>query len=343
MEEYKLNIEHNVSLQSYNTLAIPAMAKSMLQVENTEQLQAAIQFAKAEEMKLLVLGEGSNTVLAADIDALVLINRIKGKTVLTETQDDVTLQIGAGENWHQLVQWALQQRWYGLENLALIPGTVGAAPIQNIGAYGVELESVFVSLTCIDIESGETREFDKAQCQFAYRDSVFKHELRDKVIITSVTLQLQKQARNNLSYPALKQYFSDINVTEPLPNHVFEVVCKIRSSKLPDPKHIPNAGSFFKNPVVSKQQYDGLKQRYPDIVAFEMADGMKLAAGWLIEKAGWKAKSINDVATHDQQALVLVNPKHQSGEQVISFAKQLQMAVNEMFAIELEIEPRIYS
>lgn len=339
----EFNLQHNVSLETYNTLSVPAIAKSLVEIESVDQLQHAIAYAKENSMSLLVLGEGSNTVFNDDVDALVVVNRIKGKQVIEETEQDVTLKIGAGENWHKLVEWSLKNRWYGLQNLALIPGTVGAAPIQNIGAYGVELESVFIELECVEIEFAKTRVFDKELCQFAYRDSVFKNQLRDKVVITSVTLKLQKQASNNLSYPALRQYFENLNVEHPLPGQVFNVVCKIRNSKLPNPTEIPNAGSFFKNPIISEQHYQNLIKQHPDIVAFPVDGGIKLAAGWLIERAGWKGKAINGVATHHQQALVIVNPKNQTGKYILEYANSLQLAVYEIFSVKLEIEPRVYS
>lgn len=335
-------MQTDISLQAYNTLAIPAKAQWFVELSNTDQFPEVSAFVSEQTCPVMVLGEGSNIVMAHDFAGLVILNRLMGKRVLEQDDDHVLIEVQAGENWHQIVKWTLDNGWYGLQNLALIPGTVGAAPIQNIGAYGVELHDVFVSLKAIEINTGNTHTFDKKQCEFAYRDSVFKHQWRDKLCITSVIFRLSKQAKSTSHYPALQQYFSAQNITTPTPQQVFDAVCAIRRSKLPDPQQLPNAGSFFKNPLVSQQHYQKLKTSYPDLVAYPAGEQMKLAAGWLIERAGWKGKQLGDIATHQQQALVITNPKQKSGQHILKYAQQLQTVIQQHFAVELEIEPRIY-
>jgi UDP-N-acetylmuramate dehydrogenase len=334
-------MQSNVSLYSHNTLAIPAQAAWFVEAVDERGLTAAFDFAQQNECPLLVLGEGSNIVLANDFSGLVVLNRLLGKRLIEQDQDSVLIEIGAGENWHQLVTWTLSQQWYGLQNLALIPGTVGAAPIQNIGAYGVELQDTFVSLEAIEIATGQTLTFNKTDCQFAYRESVFKQQWRDKLCITSVTLRLHKQPTVQATYPALAQYFQQQEIKQPSPQQVFDAVCTIRRSKFPDPTVLPNAGCFFKNPVVSAAQYQQLLADFPDLVAFNVEAGFKLAAGWLIEQAGWKGKHFNQVTTHQDHALVIINPNACSGTLVLEYAAQLKQVIKDKFAVELEIEPRV--
>jgi UDP-N-acetylmuramate dehydrogenase len=285
-----------------------------------------------------VLGEGSNTVLKSDFAGLVILNRMMGIEIDYESSEVVEITVGAGENWHQLVDYTVQKKWGGLENLALIPGLVGAAPIQNIGAYGVELKDSLLEVLCVDRASGECFSLSNEECHFAYRDSIFKQLLCDKVVITAVRFRLFKDTARTLSYPALE---AEVGVDTSLRN-VFETVCAIRRQKLPDPNTIPNAGSFFKNPVVSASQHTQLKQRYPDLVSFEFGTGYKLAAAWLIDRAGWKKKSLDDVHVHQHQALVICNPMHRSGQAVLALAFSIQQDIRQHFGVELEIEPRIY-
>ncbi|MGS2722411.1 UDP-N-acetylmuramate dehydrogenase [Porticoccus sp. GXU_MW_L64] len=337
-----MNIGHNINLKPHNTLALPAMAEHFMAVQTQEQLYQALATASTNNWPVTLLGGGSNVVLAGDIPGLVIQMAIAGIELLEETEQAVQVQVGAGEDWHQFVQHCLQQGWYGLENLSLIPGTVGAAPVQNIGAYGMELAECLVSVDIVDLQNGESTTLDRQQCQFGYRDSVFKNALKNRVAIVSVTLELLKTASLKLDYPALQQAAEKLSAQQLTPQKISELVCQIRRSKLPDPASEPNAGSFFKNPVVSGEKAQQLKQQYPELVAYPLPDGnSKLAAGWLIEKAGWKGRRIGDIAIHHRQALVMVNCGEASGEQLLAVAGQVMESVKNNFGVELEMEPRV--
>ena len=308
--------------------------------------QAAIEQAHNKGLRILPIGEGSNIVFAGDYEGLVLKNEITGVKVVDSSASTVTIEVGGGHNWHELVKHCLDNGWYGLENLALIPGTAGAAPVQNIGAYGVELSGVFESLCYLPINSPDEvsaiQHLNKAACQFGYRDSVLKHALRDKALITSIRLCLSTKAEVNISYPALLKWLQQ-NKLAPTPNNVFTSVCAIRNSKLPNPTDIPNAGSFFKNPVVSAPTFQQLRDRFNSMPSYPMPKGKtKLSAAWLIEQAGWKGRNSDQTGMHTEQALVLVNPAHADGRAVLDVAKQVAASVQEQFDVELEIEPRIY-
>ena len=271
---------------------------------------------------------------------------INGISVIAETDTDVYLTIGAGENWHQLVLWCVQRGYYGIENLALIPGTAGAAPIQNIGDYGVELADIFDHLYAIEVASGVKRRFNHGECQFGYRDSIFKNQLRDQTVITQVGLHLSKQPRWNLSYPALAkaiETYSAMSEGAPTSQLIADTVISIRQSKLPDPQKIPNVGSFFTNPLVMVNDYQNLRRRYPQIVSYPQTQThRKLAAGWLLDNAGWRGKFIDGVGMHDRQALVLVNPEKHSGTHIIEFAELVQADIAARYGVKLDMEPRVY-
>jgi len=331
-------IQHNVSLQPYNSMAIDAKAASLTEVNSIEELELALNYAEQHNLQPLVLGEGSNTLFKCDYPGLVILNRLLGINLLSETSDQVMVKVAAGENWHQFVTHSIKQGWFGLENLALIPGLVGAAPMQNIGAYGVELKDTLFEVEYLDIETRQLLTRSNQQCEFAYRESCFKHELCGKVVITAVTFELSKRAEVNITYPALANQFD----VEPTPQKVFDAVCQIRSAKLPLPDSIPNTGSFFKNPVIGLNQHEDLLKRYPDLISYQVDGGYKLAAGWLIEKAGWKNKSIDGVTVSHTQALVLINPEKRPGQSVIKCAQQIQEDIYKLFDVRLEIEPRIY-
>ena len=333
------SISLDVSLQQYNTLAVPARAAYLSRCTTQEQIIQCVEFAEQKNLHIIVLGEGSNTVFANDVDGLVILNRLSGIELVNDTESQVTVKVAAGENWHDFVKYALGQGWYGLENLALIPGLVGAAPIQNIGAYGVEVKDLIDSVSLIDIESLELNHLSNEDCKFGYRDSVFKTDLRDRCIITDVTFTLAKVPQPVLKYPALANKFK----SPPSAEQVFDLVCQIRSSKLPMPDDLPNAGSFFKNPVVTTQKYQELKQAFDDIVSFPQNNGdVKLAAGWLIDQRGWKSKSVDAVYMHREQALVLVNPNQKSGSAVLNLVRQVQADIKQCYGVNLEIEPRVY-
>ncbi|MCR8921890.1 UDP-N-acetylmuramate dehydrogenase [Dasania sp. GY-MA-18] len=336
-----MNLQRNIDLKNYNSLAVAATAEYFVSVENTSELFAAVKYAKQHQLAITVIGGGSNIVLAESLSGLVIQLNSQG-VVVSEQGDEAVITVQAGENWHNFVMYCVQQGYYGLENLALIPGRVGAAAIQNIGAYGVELSDVLLSLKGLDIDSGEWRELSKAQCQLAYRDSIFKGSLQDKFIITELCLKLSKSFHANIGYQALQQFFQQQNIDQPSAQQVADAVIAIRSSKLPLPEQLPNAGSFFKNPVITHSQCQELLKQHPQLVYYPLdTQHVKLAAGWLIEQLGWKGKSLHGVAMHQQQALVLIN-QGGSGKDIINYAQQVKDSVYQHFQVTLEIEPRIY-
>ncbi|WIO73081.1 UDP-N-acetylmuramate dehydrogenase [Porticoccaceae bacterium LTM1] len=329
-------------LKSLNTLALPASAEYFARIESVPDLQQAIQWANEKQLQITLLGGGSNIVLASDIPGLVLKVAINGVELISEDDRQVLIRVGAGEDWPRLVEYTLDNNWYGLENLSLIPGCVGAAPVQNIGAYGVELAKRLHSVEVVCLENGTARVLSGDECEFGYRDSIFKRELRGKVAITSVTLSLSKKPDLVLTYPALQMAAGEVSGQNLTPKKISELVCEIRRSKLPDPVSTPNAGSFFKNPVISSTQAKTLRGKFPDMVQYPVsAVEVKLAAGWLIEKAGWKGRQIGDIAVHDRQALVLVNRGDGTGQQLLDVAGQIVDSVKQEFGVKLEMEPRI--
>ncbi len=337
-----LYIRQNASLQTLNTLAIDVSARFLAEINKPSDVVDALELAKFNDWPVCFLGGGSNMVLTEDIDGLVMHCRLKG--ISTEQQgDDMLVTAQAGENWHDLVQYCLAHQYFGLENLSLIPGTVGAAPIQNIGAYGVELNEVFESLYGWDIELQQWRTLSAADCQFSYRNSVFKQDLKHRFFITAVTLRLSLKDNPTINYAALQQHFVSAGITSPTAAQVSAAVIAIRQSKLPDPSMLANAGSFFKNPVISQQQQQQLLSQYPDMVCYPQDNGqVKIAAGWLLENAGWKGKTLGPVGMHDQQALVLINYQQGDGQAVLALARAIQQDIKARFSIELDIEPQIY-
>jgi UDP-N-acetylmuramate dehydrogenase len=337
-----MHIERDVSLKPFNTLALQAKASALVAVRNDDELAQALIWARAQDMPVVPLGQGSNVVLAGDIEALVVIQQERGISIVDEDDSSVQLRVCAGENWHQLVCWALAQGYHGLENLALIPGTVGAAPIQNIGAYGVELDRFIVAVHAVTIADGEPVTLERAACEFAYRDSIFKHQLKDTLVITAVDFRLSKQPVADTSYPALANYLSE-HALEQTPQAIFDAVVAIRSSRLPDPATTPNAGSFFKNPIIAYERSAYLGTRFPGIPRYPQADGRaKLAAAWMIDHCGWKGVSREGVGVHPAHALVLVNQGSDSGAVLLALAGDIQKSVAETFGYVLEIEPRVY-
>jgi UDP-N-acetylmuramate dehydrogenase len=331
------------NLQKFNTLAVPALAQYFVSVKTDDELREALAFARTENLPLLLLGGGSNIVLRADFPGLVVQIKSQGREVVDENDECVWLKVAAGENWHQLVEYSLDNALYGLENLSLIPGSVGAAPIQNIGAYGVEIKELVAELSALNIRSGLSVTFTNESCQFGYRDSIFKQSLKDQYVITSVTFRLRKQPQLNLTYPALRTALAKIAEEDITPQQVSAAVIDIRQTKLPDPAIIPNVGSFFKNPVIDQQQFDALKADNPAIVSYPAtANQVKLAAGWLIDQAGWRGREVDGAAVHEQQALVLTNPRKSSAQAVLALADLIKQSVFEQFGVMLEMEPRIY-
>ena len=331
------------SLRTRNTLCLQSEARALVEVSSADELTDALDWACAEGLPVLPLGTGSNVVLAGDLDALVLIQQERVVQVLEDADERVELRVSAGHDWHALVQHTLDQGFYGLENLALIPGTVGAAPIQNIGAYGVELERFVTSVHARDIASGSALTLSAKECDFGYRDSVFKGELRDKLVITAVDLRLSRKALPDLSYPALRKELEQLGIADPQPEDVFRAVVDVRSRRLPDPQLEPNAGSFFKNPVIGLQQAQALQRDHPQVPTYPQADGrVKVSAAWLIDQAGWKGQCRGGVGVHPGHALVLVNYGSDSGAELLALAAEIADSVEQRFGISLEIEPRVY-
>lgn len=348
-----LRLEHNVPLDNFNTFGISARARDLLRVHHAAELQALVEQPQLYPKGWLALGGGSNIVITGDVQPLVIKLEIMGKQLVEETDKHWIVQAGAGENWHQFVAWTLAQGWLGLENLAFIPGVVGSAPVQNIGAYGLEVQDRFHSLDAVDMETGRTFTLDAAQCGFGYRDSVFKHKptragdygLGGKAIITHVRFALPKKWRAEIGYLDLERKMAEQGITNPTAQQVFDMVVAVRQAKLPNPAEIGNAGSFFKNPVVTQEQCNDIIARDPRIVHYPMPDGsVKLAAGWLIDACGWRGKSMGNAGVYPKQALVLINRKHETGiaatgGEVMTLADAIQTSVYERFGIRLEPEP----
>ncbi len=337
-----MRIQTGVNLQPHNTLGLPAMADTLIHIETERGLRSVVNHPVYGRAPKFILGGGSNVVLARDLSACVLKIEIAGRRLLEEREDAWIIEAGAGERWHDLVMWTLEQGWPGLENLALIPGTVGAAPVQNIGAYGLELADRLASVTAVDLITGRTVELDARQCRFGYRDSIFKQALAGKSVITRVRLRLPKPWQPVLGYLDLQRKLEENPGVQPSPDQIAAWVCEIRRAKLPDPALIGNVGSFFKNPVVTAEQCRDIIARDPHLVHYPMEDGQfKLAAGWLIDACGWKGKGIGHAAVHDRQALVLVNRGGARGAEIITLANAIQVSVYGRFGIRLEPEPVI--
>lgn len=336
------DLRHDVPLRALNTFGIAANAKTYAQIRSMADLQAVRADPALSAMPRLVLGGGSNLLLTRDFDGLVLHMTGKGITIHGEDAQYRYVTAQAGENWHGFVQWTLAHGCPGLENLSLIPGTVGASPIQNIGAYGSELAEYVDSVTAFDFATGDTFTLDAAACQFAYRDSVFKHELKDRAVICSVRFRLPKHWQPNLRYAELAAEISAQDIKEPTPQQVSDAVIAIRRRKLPDPAQIGNAGSFFKNPVVSAEKRNALLAQHPALVSYPQSDGRyKLAAGWLIDQCGWKGKALGHAGVHERQALVLVNQGGATGQEVLRLAAQVRQDVSMKFGVQIEPEPVI--
>jgi UDP-N-acetylmuramate dehydrogenase len=336
-----LVLHENLSLKPYNTFRVDVKARLFAEAGSDEQVREALALAVERGLPLLPIGGGSNLLLTRDVDALVLRIASRGIRILGDDGVDVLLEAEAGEPWHPLVLWTLEQGLGGLENLSLIPGTVGAAPMQNIGAYGVELKDVFAGLTALDRETGELREFGLDDCQFAYRDSLFKRE-PGRWLILRVRFRLSRAPQLHLDYGPVRQRLEAEGIAAPTAKDVSRAVCAIRSEKLPDPMELGNAGSFFKNPLVSAELAQRLRSEHSDLVAYPQADGqMKLAAGWLIERAGWKGFREGDAGVHRLQALVLVNYGSASGNQLHALAQRIQADIAAKFGVELEMEPNL--
>jgi UDP-N-acetylmuramate dehydrogenase len=336
-----MQIQENFNLKHFNTFHVSAHARYFAEVSSLDDLVKALAFQKQEKLPFMLIGQGSNLLFKEDYPGLIIELNLRGIEKTGEDAEKVLVCAAGGENWHNFVQYCLQRGYYGLENLSLIPGTVGAAPVQNIGAYGVELSDFLHELKALEISTGKLKNFSKENCQLAYRDSIFKNDLKDQYIITSVTFALLKTPRLNLSYPALQKALRDVPEERITPQLVSDTVCEIRRSKLPDPINLGNAGSFFRNPILSEEQAEALKAKYIDLPLYPYQYQYKMAAAWLIEKAGWKGFRKGDVGVHKDHALVLVNYGTASGAELFDLSQRIQETVLEQFGIALEPEVRI--
>ena len=336
------SILKNYNLQSLNTMRLNVSAQNFVFIESQENL---IQFLKENECNnsLYILGGGSNVVFLKDFSGTILHINILGKEIVQEDENHVWVKANAGENWHEFVRWTLQEDFGGLENLSLIPGKVGASPMQNIGAYGVEIKDVFEELEAVEIMTGKLRKFNAEACQFGYRESVFKNELKDKFVITSVTFRLTKKNHKiKTEYGAIQQQLAEFHIEYPTIQDVSRAVIAIRESKLPNPQEIPNCGSFFKNPTILNEEFLILKQEFPEIPGYDVGHGFtKVPAGWLIEKAGWKGFRNETVGVHEKQALVLINHHHGTGQDIFDLSEKILQDVFQKFGIKLEREVNI--
>ncbi|MDX1671542.1 MAG: UDP-N-acetylmuramate dehydrogenase [Balneolaceae bacterium] len=337
-----LQIQEMASLKPYNTLGVEAKARYFVSIKQTEQLQQLVRHDLYNKNRVLVLGEGSNILFADDFDGLVCHIAIEGKEVIGEEGDRILLKIGGGENWHRLVGYCVEKGWGGIENLSLIPGTVGAAPIQNIGAYGVELEEVFEWLDAVHLSSGKVERFHKQDCNFGYRDSIFKNELKGTYAVVTVCLGLSRKPDPVTSYGAVQEKLEEKGIENPTIADLSEVIIEIRQSKLPDPSDVGNAGSFFKNPIIEEEQYQSLKKEYPDMPGYPVKEKrIKVPAAWLIEETGWKGKVRGNAGTYSQHALVIVNHGGATGGEILELAEQIQESVADRFGIALTPEVNI--
>jgi UDP-N-acetylmuramate dehydrogenase len=340
-----MKIHSNYPLKQLNTFGLEVTAKYFSEFNTITELKELLRAPEYKNEKLLILGGGSNLLFTTEFyDGLVLQNKIKGISIIKEDADSVILQSGAGEVWHELVLYTISRQWGGLENLSLIPGTVGAAPMQNIGAYGVEIKDIFVSLEAYEIATGLIKQFTLKECNFGYRSSVFKHQEKGNYIILSVTFRLQKNPVFQTSYGAITDTLKQMGITQLSVKAISDAVIHIRQSKLPDPKEIGNAGSFFKNPEIPEKDFERLKLTYPSIPSFPTVPGMiKVPAGWLIEQCGWKGKIVGQTGVHKNQALVLVNFGSAKGQEIKALASEVQQSVLQKFGISLEAEVNFIS
>ncbi|POS01397.1 UDP-N-acetylmuramate dehydrogenase [Flavobacterium croceum DSM 17960] len=336
-----MQIQEHFPLKKYNTFGIEAFAKRYIKVTNLSELEHVLHTYKSD--KLFILGGGSNMLLTQDIDALVIHIDIKGKKVVEENEDYVWVEANAGENWHEFVVWCIDQNFGGLENMSLIPGNVGTTPVQNIGAYGTEIKDTFVRCTAMEIATQQLKTFSRDECHFSYRESIFKQEAKGKYIITSVVFKLTKRHHNiNVEYGDIKNQLASKHIENPTIKDVSNAVIAIRESKLPNPKELGNSGSFFKNPIITKDHFNAVQQKFPDIKHFQVSDTLvKVPAGWLIEQAGYKGFRKGDAGVHKNQALVLVNYGNATGQDILNLSKEVQKAVLDKFDIAIEAEVNI--
>lgn len=336
-----MEIQNNYSLKKHNTFGIEAKAKQFVAIDNVAELKAVLKQNKFKEK--FILGGGSNMLLTKDIDALVIHIALKGKKIIKETDDFVWIECQAGENWHEFVLWTIDKNFGGLENMSLIPGNVGTTPVQNIGAYGTEIKDVFDFCEAMEIETQKMKIFTKEECHFGYRESIFKNEIKNQYIITSVVFKLTKHNHKiNTSYGDITSELTKNNITNPTLKDVSNAVIAIRQSKLPDPKELGNSGSFFKNPILLKTDFEKIHQNFPEMKFYEISENeVKVPAGWLIEQAGFKGKRFGDAGIHKNQALVLVNYGNATGQEILNVSKKIQETIFKTFGIHIEAEVNV--
>lgn len=331
-------IQENIDISSLNSFGCKAFAKYFCIVKRKDEVADAISWSKHQNLPFLILGGGSNILFTKDYEGLVIKMELKGIHLVKETSSEIFINVGAGENWHLLVKYCVQKSWGGIENLSLIPGTVGAAPIQNIGAYGVEVKDTITQITAYDTQLQQWINLQNAECHFGYRNSLFKQQ-KNRYIITEVQFCLQKQPKLHIDYGAIREVLHKKQIKQPSIEAISDAVIAIRTEKLPDPNKLGNAGSFFKNPTVTIEHYEQLKTMHPDLVAFPISNTeYKLAAGWLIEQAGWKGKKIGSVGCYEKQALVIVNYAKATGTEIVNFSEEIIQSVQTKFGIQLERE-----
>lgn len=336
-----LKFKKDYCLKKHNTFSINAKAKYFAAFNTIIELNYILKSEIYTNNKTLVLGEGSNILFTKDFDGLIIQNKIDGINILKENKENVIVEVGAGVNWHTLVQWSIKHKLSGIENLALIPGTVGASPVQNIGAYGMEVKDSITKVHALELKNGACKVYQNKECKFSYRSSVFKTELKNKIIITKVEFRFSKIPLNKTSYGEIKKELKSLKLS-PSPKHIANAIINIRSRKLPNPKKIPNTGSFFKNPIISTKKFNKLAKVFPGIVGYKLSDQKtKVAAGWLIENAGLKGFRENDAGIHKKQALVLVNYGNASGLEILKLAKKIQKNISNKYAIKIEPEVNI--
>ena len=334
-----MKIKNQYSLKNLTTFGNNVYTKEFIEISSTREIQELIADEPLSNSRIFVLGSGSNVLFTKDFDGLVINNLIPGIKIVEEGNESCVVEAGAGVKWDGLVQFCVERNLGGIENLSAIPGTVGAAPIQNIGAYGQELEETFYELKAIEIGTGKQAVFNKSECKFSYRDSVFKNKLRNKFIITFVKLKLSKNPLINFSYKPVQEELQRREINSPTIKDIREIVISIRNSKLPDPKKLGNAGSFFKNPVITKEKFEELKKSYKDLKHFAVDENsVKIPAAWLIEECGWKGKRMGNVGTYEKQPLVLVNYGGASGKEILEFSIKIKNSVQSEFGVVLENE-----
>ena len=333
--------KNNISIKKYNSFKVDHKVKKFYRIQSKEEM-IKVKRSISKNEKIIILGGGSNILFTKNFNGSILYNNILGKEIIKETKKNIYIKFGAGENWDKSVEFCVKNKWYGIENLSLIPGSVGAAPIQNIGAYGTEIKDYIYEVSGINLSNGKSQIYENKLCNFSYRNSIFKGKLKNIFFITHVTIKLSKSKKLNLSYNEVKKYFRNKKSNEITIDNVRKKIIEIRESKLPDPKKLGNCGSFFKNPLVDFYFFNNLKNKYPDIIGFKNSNGMKISAAWLIEKCGWKGYKKDNIGVYKNHALVLVNYGSNNGKKIYKLSEKIKESVNEKFNISLENEVNIF-